>query len=119
MPDVAVFIDSSASMTVLGKEAIAESIVQTLSLLPQLNELYKDWTFSFQHWNSQEESLEDILALDDLSMIITDGFCEEIPESGNIGVVLVGQDALESEKKNHFQSIAILNAVNFLQSHYE
>lgn len=110
--NVTVLVDSSGSMSVLGKETICESLIQTLSLLAKLNPSYENWSFDFQNWNKDTRS---ITVSDKKYIVLTDGFDIDIIENRNVAVVLVGEDAPNISKVNYFKAIDILNAVEFLR----
>lgn len=111
--NVTVLVDASGSMSVLGKEAICESLIQTLTLLTKLSPPYKDWTFDFQNWNKDTRELKD--SSEEKYIVFTDGFDIENIENRNVSVVLVGEDSPDVSKVNYFKAIDILNAVDFLR----
>lgn len=109
---VTVLVDDSGSMSVLGKETICESLIQTLALLTKLNPSYENWSFDFQNW---DKDTKDINVPDGKYIVLTDGFDIDIVENRNVSVVLVGEDAPTKTKVNYFKAIDILNAVDFLR----
>ncbi len=110
--NITVLIDASGSMSVLGKETICESLVQTMSLLPKLNTSYKDFSFDFQNWEKDVDILENQTKK---FLVLTDGFDLKSLDNRNISVVLVGEDAPQISKVNYFKAIDIMNAIDFLR----
>ncbi len=110
--NVTVLVDSSGSMSVLGKETICESLIQTLTLLSKLNPSYENWSFDFQNW---DKDTKDINISEEKYIVLTDGFDIDIVENRNVSVVLVGEDSPDISKVNYFKVIDILNAVDFLR----
>ena len=110
--NITVLIDASGSMSVLGKETICESLVQTMSLLPKLNTSYKDFSFDFQNWEKDVDILENQTKK---FLVLTDGFDLKSLDNRNISVVLIGEDAPQISKVNYFKAIDIMNAIDFLR----
>ena len=110
--NVTVLIDASGSMSVLGKETICESLIQTLSLLPKLNLSYVDYSFDFQNWDKDISVLEN---QKEKFLVLTDGFDLKSLDNRNISVVLVGEDAPRTSNANYFKAIDIMNAIDFLR----
>ena len=115
--NVTVLVDASGSMSVLGKETICVSLIQTLTLLTKLNPSYKDWSFDFQNWDKDTRELKD--SSEQKYIVLTDGFDIDSIDNRNVSVVLVGEDAPQVSKVNYFKAIDILNAVEFLRDNYD
>lgn len=109
---ITVLVDASGSMSVLGKETICESLIQTLSLLPKINPSYECYNFDFQNWDRNSKVLFDVKGK---YLLLTDGFDMESIDDRNVSVVLVGEDAPNVSNVNYFKAVDILNAVDFLR----
>ncbi|WP_443738694.1 hypothetical protein [Treponema sp.] len=109
---ITVLVDASGSMSVLGKETICESMIQTLTLLPKLNSAYEDCTFDFHNW---DKNPDEMIGTKEKYLVLTDGFDLVSIENCNVAVVLIGEDAPKVSKVNYFKAIDILNAVDFLR----
>ena len=116
---IQVLLDATGSMTVLGKEAIAESMIQTLSLLSKLDASFREDTFSLKRdWLPSAEEIKKIKKAAESFIILTDGFDVSYPEAANVAVVLLGSDSGVNFKrncKNTFCACDILNAVLYLK----
>lgn len=112
--NITVFVDSSGSMTVQGKETICSYLVQTLSLLDKLNPRFEDVNFDFQNWSPNSCSVEKLTNTAEKTLLITDGFGLEHIENCNVAIVLAGADAKATSAKNYFKAKDLLNAVDFL-----
>lgn len=111
--NITVLVDASGSMSVLGKETICKSLIQTLNLLSKLNPGYKDYSFNFQNW---DKSTRKLVNTEEKYLVLTDGFDLDNIENRNVSIVLVGEDAPKISKVNYFRAIDILNAVDFLRN---
>lgn len=116
---IQVLLDATGSMTVLGKEAIAESMIQTLSLLSKLDADFRDDSFSFKRdWLPSAEEIKKIKKAAESFIVLSDGFDVDYPEAANVAVVLLGSDSgvnFRRNRKNTFRACDILNAALYLK----
>lgn len=112
--NITVFVDSSGSMTVQGKETICVYLVQSLSLLNKLDARFKNVNFNFQNCEPSSTLTEKLKITSEKTLFITDGFELEYIENCNVAIILVGADSKNMSAKNYFKAKDLLNAVDFL-----
>ena len=81
MSNIKVLIDDSGSMSVLGKENICQSLVQTLALLEKMEDDFQDVQFEFLNWSPESDNSGSAIdfAIDSNvpSIVITDGLFKD------------------------------------------
>lgn len=112
--DVRVIQDKSGSMMVLGKQAIADMVFQTLDCFPEISAERLDWSGTRQEWDSlvSGSGAEKLL-------VITDGYALSdnaiaIPE--NASVILCGGDRKRFSGKKSASIFSAENAVKCIET---
>ena len=112
--NIPVLVDASGSMSVLGKEEISKSMIQTLSLLNKLYPKFNDIEFDFKNWNLSEDTLEKLNNTSAKTVLLTDGFDISPIDNRNVVVILIGEDCASCSNHNYFKAVDILNAIDYL-----
>lgn len=129
--NIKVLIDDSGSMSVLGKENICQSLVQTLALLEKMDEDFQNVQFEFLNWSPESDNSGSAIDCNVPSIVITDGlgkeklFGGEAGKSGEdargkapVAVVFVGPDCEVFHGENSFEACDIVNAAYYVKDFF-